>query len=94
MPKPFPKISSDEVYALAERKLIENMDTTKEKSALVLEHGLRWANNILAEINSNHGHRFPEAAQKIRAALQLLYEADSVIRFRGNKGKESNASTN
>lgn len=63
-------------------------EQTKENSALVLEHGLRWTNNILAEINSNHGHRFPLAAQKIRVALQLLYEADSIIRFR-KEGKPS-----
>lgn len=50
------------------------MNSTQE-SRVVLENSLRWANNILAEVLSNHAYRFPETRAKLAKAISLIEEA-------------------
>lgn len=50
------------------------MDRKKE-SKIVLENSLRWVNNILAEVLSNHANQFPEAAKELRQAVSLIEDA-------------------
>jgi hypothetical protein len=47
----------------------------KHDSKVILENSLRWANNILAEVLSNHAHRFPETRAKLAQAVSLIEEA-------------------
>lgn len=50
------------------------MNSTQE-SRVILENSLRWVNNILAEVLSNHAHRFPETRAKLAQAVSLIEEA-------------------
>lgn len=50
------------------------MDRKKE-SKIVLENSLRWVNNILAEVLSNHANQFPEASKELRQAVSLIEDA-------------------
>ena len=54
-----------------------------EESKIVLENALRWTNNILAEVLSNHAHRFPEVANNLREAVRLIEDSKWKIRKSG-----------
>lgn len=56
------------------------MDRKKE-SEIVLENSLRWINNILAEVLSDHASQFPEAAKELRQAVGLIEDAKWKIRM-------------
>ncbi len=46
----------------------------------IIRHGMRWANNILAELSSNYATRLPgKAGHNIRTALACLHEAEREV---------------
>lgn len=49
--------------------------TNKQDSKVILENSLRWVNNILAEVLSNHAHRFPGVREKLSEAVSLIEDA-------------------
>lgn len=55
--------------------------TTTIAEEIVL-HAVRWTQNILVEVNSNHGRRIPPRAnQLIRDAITALNDAAGLIRL-------------
>jgi hypothetical protein len=50
----------------------------------ILLHGIRWANNILAELSNNYARSMPkEAAAHMRTVLLQLSECEQIIRTEG-----------
>jgi hypothetical protein len=55
-----------------------NQETREE----IVLHALRWANNILVEVLSNHGLKIsPEARVRLREAISAVNDTDTEIRF-------------
>ncbi len=51
------------------------------ESLTVVEHAIRWSNNILTEVLSNHGRKLnPVAREHLKAAVCSLAEAFESIR--------------
>jgi len=47
----------------------------------IVQHGLRWANNIICEVLSNHGSMLPrEAREAVMEATRALGTAIEAIR--------------
>lgn len=60
-----------------------NPETRQE----IVMAGVRWANNILVEVLSNHARAVsPSGADKLRQAVSLLDEASREFRNSGSNG--------
>jgi len=60
-----------------------NPETRQE----IVMAGVRWANNILVEVLSNHARAVsPSGADKLRQAISLLDEASREFRNSGGNG--------
>lgn len=57
----------------------------KQESQIVLDNSLRWVNNILAEVLTNHAHRFPATREKLAAAVSLIEDAKWSLFEEGKK---------
>lgn len=54
---------------------------TKEARIEVVGHGIRWTNNILAELISQHGEHVGDAVRThLRTAITALNAADTELR--------------
>ncbi len=58
-----------------------NHEARREEARTVLEHGMRWANNTLCEINANHAHLFPEVRNSLVRSITHLAGAMQAMRF-------------
>jgi hypothetical protein len=52
----------------------------------VVSNALRWASNILVEVQGNHSEYInPDAADKLRDAIRTLHQASQNLRFPDRK---------
>jgi hypothetical protein len=58
------------------------MKTSIETREEIVNHAVRWANNMLSEVLHNHGSILrPESRGFLRKAINALGDVDNTLRF-------------